>query len=277
MLLSRRRALLLGVVLLQCRVGWYYLAARSARVGSEAVERGPVAAAEAPASAGASVAATVRDTEPAHAAAVAQTLRAGTRSVEVSGCLVHCVERAPARGTSLPEVLLLHGAQYSSADWVKLSTLDQLARAGHRAIAIDLPGSGQSELRQDAETDADFLAGVLDALRLNRPVLVVPSTSGKYALPLLFERPERVGAFVAVAPKLATSFFPDQWGLIATPTFLMSGENDRFGSAATQALRAIPNHKEVVIPGAGHACYSDEPARFNSALVEYVGSVTRAR
>ena len=246
-------------------------------MSSDVAELAPVAAAEAPASAGVSVASAVRDPEPARPAAVTQTLLAGTRSVEILGCLVHCVERAPARGTSLPEVLLLHGAQYSSADWVKLSTLDQLARAGHRAIAIDLPGAGQSELRQDAETDADFLAGVLDALRLNRPVLVVPSTSGKYALPLLFERPERVGAFVAVAPKLATSFFPDQWGLIATPTFLMSGENDRFGSAATQALRAIPNHKELVIPGAGHACYSDEPARFNSALVEYVGSVTRAR
>lgn len=45
-------------------------------------------------------------------------------------------------GTPTHQVLLLHGAAFSSETWQKLGTLQYLSAMGHRAVAIDVPGAG---------------------------------------------------------------------------------------------------------------------------------------
>ena len=48
----------------------------------------------------------------------------------------------PEKEASTPfNVLLLHGAAFTSKDWEKTETLQLLGAIGHKAIAIDLPGA----------------------------------------------------------------------------------------------------------------------------------------
>lgn len=64
-----------------------------------------------------------------------------TFSVVLQGTDVFYREALP-EGTPTHQVLLLHGAAFSSETWEKLGTLQYLSAMGHRAVAIDVPGVG---------------------------------------------------------------------------------------------------------------------------------------
>jgi pimeloyl-ACP methyl ester carboxylesterase len=60
---------------------------------------------------------------------------------------------------------------------------------------------------------------------------------------------------------------------IKAPTLVVTGEDDTTVNPARQRLLVdgIPNVRQVVIPGAGHAVPVDQPDRFNRELLAFLG------
>jgi pimeloyl-ACP methyl ester carboxylesterase len=106
-------------------------------------------------------------------------------------------------GTGDP-VLLIHGLGATKASF--LPTLGALART-HRAIALDLPGFGDSAKPLLAPYDAPFFAravlALIDELGADRVDLVGNSMGGRVAIEVGLEHPDRVGRLVLLAPSLA--------------------------------------------------------------------------
>lgn len=119
------------------------------------------------------------------------------RFVTVNGYRTY-VEEAGRQG--YPAVVLLHGFGGSSADWH--ANLPALAEAGYHAIAIDLKGFGLSDKRFDEDfthiAQAQFVAGVLDALNISHAVMVGHSMGGSVAAHFQLLYPERTDALVFV-------------------------------------------------------------------------------
>jgi 2-succinyl-6-hydroxy-2,4-cyclohexadiene-1-carboxylate synthase len=177
--------------------------------------------------------------------------------VEADGLRLH----VESRGEGAP-VLLLHGFTGCSEALADLA--DSLARAGRRAIALDLVGHGRSDAPADPAhyTMARCVAqvcDVLDALDLPRVDVFGYSMGGRVALSLCAARPERVrsalllgasaglrraaersarrrsdAALAARIESEGVAAFVDDW--MALPLF--ASQHDRLAPDALAAARA---------------------------------------
>lgn len=186
------------------------------------------------------------------------------RELRLNGSRIHFLEAG--RGET---VLLLHGMRYSAQTWRELGTLELLARQGYRAIALDLPGFGESEASDSPREH--FLASLLPLIA-DRPVVVVsPSMSGLYAFPLLVRRASFVAGFVPIAPAGLDEHLDKIRGL-ELPALVLWGENDTVVAAkvSRSLAEALPNSRRLEIGDAGHACYLDQPETFHRELLLFL-------
>ena len=188
------------------------------------------------------------------------------RTVTVADASVHLLESGPTEGSV---VLLLHGASFSSATWVQVGTIECLAKAGFRVIAVDLPGFGKSQ--QTSLSRDKWLGEFIEVTGIKEPVILTPSMSGGYAFPFATQYADRIAGLVAVAP-VAIPQFQNQFGRITVPVLAIWGENDRTIplTHADMLVKSVSDRQLVVIPGAGHAPYMSEPALFNKTLEDFV-------
>ena len=103
-----------------------------------------------------------------------------------------------------PPAILIHGLGATKVSM--LPTLAALAPT-HRAIALDLPGFGDSVKPLRAPYHAPYFAGavvaLMDALELRRPDLVGNSLGGRVAIEVGLRFPSRTGRLGLLAPSLA--------------------------------------------------------------------------
>jgi pimeloyl-ACP methyl ester carboxylesterase len=100
-----------------------------------------------------------------------------------------------------PTLVLLHGLMGCAETFVPL--MEELG-AGQHVIALDLPGAGQSERREDIDArllpTAELVASFLKMLNVTRPVLLGHSHGGAVALSVAARYREMVRSLVLLAP-----------------------------------------------------------------------------
>jgi len=103
-------------------------------------------------------------------------------------------------GSGEPTIVLIHGGMLDCRMWDEQFEL--LAKT-HRVLRYDAGAHGNSTLPPDAYWDFADLRELLNALGIDRAVLVGLSLGGKTAIDLALEDPERVEAIVAVSSGLS--------------------------------------------------------------------------
>jgi pimeloyl-ACP methyl ester carboxylesterase len=117
--------------------------------------------------------------------------------IDVAGTRLHV--RAFDGPAGAPAVLLIHGLGGQVAHFTFAITA--LLAARYRVVAADRPGNGHSGPGDaDLAAQARVLAGLIERLGLERPVVVGHSLGGAVALALALDHPQHVAGLALLAP-----------------------------------------------------------------------------
>lgn len=120
------------------------------------------------------------------------------RRVSAGGVEFHVVERGPA---GAPAIVMVHGLLGQARNFTYVLA-DRLA-ADHRVLVIDRPGWGYSRgmgPRLGIAEQAHAVAALIDALGLERPLLVGHSMGGAVSLALALAHGDKVRGLALIAP-----------------------------------------------------------------------------
>lgn len=133
---------------------------------------------------------------------------------QIGGRNIHWIEA----GTG-PGVVLIHGSQAWAYAW--RHQIKPLAKVGYRAIALDMPGSGFSDLSSAAHYSISalscFLDDLLAELKIPKAVFVASSAGGLPVLDLAIHYPERVAGLVLSSTCGVPHDLPVLWKLRRWP------------------------------------------------------------
>jgi pimeloyl-ACP methyl ester carboxylesterase len=166
----------------------------------------------------------------------------------------------------------LHGAKFSSETWQKIGTLDILTDAGYKVHALDMPGFGRSP--QCDMQSPETLKGIIQQEELNRPVIVGPSMGGAYSLETYFTYPDLLAGLVLVGT-VGVKNFQSRFKEIALPCLLVWGDKDNISplQSAHFLEQEIQNSRLVILQGARHPCYLDDPEKWHSELLIFLETI----
>ena len=113
--------------------------------------------------------------------------------VNVRGCDSYAYTGSRAFDPELPTIVFVHGAANDHGVWALQSRY--FAHHGHNVLAVDLPGHGRSggEALPSVAAIAAWLVAFVDAMRVERAILVGHSMGALAALDMAGKHPGRVG------------------------------------------------------------------------------------
>ncbi|XP_059080724.1 putative protein-lysine deacylase ABHD14B isoform X2 [Tigriopus californicus] len=193
-----------------------------------------------------------------------------------NGQLIFAIEAAPKQSV-LPKsgkgVLLLHGWRSFSETWYsRLKTLQLLALLGHRAVAVDLPGLGKSSKTGFPRDLPKFLNHLLVVLfNGTKAVVVSPSYSGTFSIPLLTQEPDLFCGFVPMSPIIDIDLDGKSVKSIQVPTLIIVSDLDSPTEKESIAvLKAIPTSTEALVLEATEGSFPKDPNVFHTALYNFI-------
>uniref|UniRef100_A0A8R1HXC5 AB hydrolase-1 domain-containing protein n=1 Tax=Caenorhabditis japonica TaxID=281687 RepID=A0A8R1HXC5_CAEJA len=206
---------------------------------------------------------------PENARKLAQLVEYDESRVELGSHSVFVREaRPPGAHYAKATVIFLHGQSFSSSTWTENNLLRTFAALGYRAIAIDLPGSGQTRGAALAQTaKPTFLMDFVETLGLKQVMVVCASMASQYVLPLMTSN-RHLACVVAVAPSNTHEVVNPASYIV--PTLVLWGDRDTsLGPTAAANLKNLPMVKLQKVPDAGHACYLHNPKCFENLCINF--------
>ncbi|MCL2457933.1 MAG: alpha/beta hydrolase [Desulfobulbus sp.] len=184
------------------------------------------------------------------------------KTVDCGGWGLHCLECGRPEGRA---IVLLHGMKFQAATWRELGTLEVVADLGLRALAVDMPGFGQSPACSLAPALA--LSRFFDQQEVRQAILVGPSMGGRIALEFAIAHPERVAGLVLVGA-VGVEENRAHLGKITAPCLVIWGGADQVSPLANSEilLAGLPDARREIYPEAAHPCYLDQPERWHASL-----------
>jgi len=122
------------------------------------------------------------------------------RQIKIDGLSLSYLEKGMA-AKDQPSLVLLHGLMGCADTFVPLM---QELRPDLHVIALDLPGAGNSERREDIDASlyitAKLVGHFITALNLERPIVIGHSHGGAVAMSLAAHRRDGLRSLVLLAP-----------------------------------------------------------------------------
>ncbi len=185
-----------------------------------------------------------------------------SRFIEVNGLTVHYEQY----GQGKPAIILLHGFGASTFSWrevigplSRLGTVISYDRPAFGLTERPLPGEWQSSGAQnpyDLQAQDELLFGLMDALGIDRAILVGNSAGGTVAINAALAHPERVQALVLVDAAVYETGGTPAW----LRPFLQTPQMDRLG---VLLARRFSNTGIQILNRAWH-----DPSRITQVIME---------
>jgi len=193
-----------------------------------------------------------------------------TKNITVGPCVLHLLSAGEPEGR---DIVLLHGLKFTAQTWQETGTLGILAENGCHAVALDMPGFGQSEACRGDQ--AKVLCGVIEQETTGKPVVMGPSMGGRIALEFALDYPEHVGALILVGA-VGVEENRARLAEIKAPTLIIRGGEDQIAPLADSdlLLAEIAGSKRIIIDGAPHPCYLDQPEIFHREILNFLSSLS---
>ena len=175
-------------------------------------------------------------------------------------------------------VLMLHGKAFSASIWRTTQTHSALGHAGYTAYGVDLPGFARSVGTPLPDSlKGPFVQWMVGNFAIASPVVVCPSMSTPFCISYAAASPPTLAGLVIVGP--VGSYPAAALAEITVPVLFVAGSEDIAGQDAGETMREMLTSSKraelVVLKGASHACYVDQPGQFNSILVGFLDSLAK--